>query len=150
MRDLDILAQLRLRCDPAEERRIRRVWQRLTLGMGANDPDILQASFTPDCRLELASGERIWRGHTGLLQFYSELQCALPDLTLTPSVVVIGPQGVFEQAQIGGTHVCDWGPFIATGERITFEVLMYFWWERPAGRFGGQRIWFFSPTSDPL
>ena len=150
MNDLDFLAQLRLRCDPAEARRIRRVWQGLTLAVGTHDPSLLQAAFTPDCRLELASGERVWHGHAGLLQFYSELQRALPDLTLTPSAVVIGPQGVFEQAQVGGTHAYDWGPFLATGERIRFETLMYFWWNRPAGRFGGQRIWFFSPTSDPL
>ena len=41
-----------------------------------------------------------------------------------------------------GTNKGPWAGVPASGLAVSLEVLILFPWDRDAGRFGGERIWF--------
>jgi hypothetical protein len=55
--------------------------------------------------------------------------------------IVIGPQGVVEEADVTGTHEEDWLEFAATGERVEFRVVIFFPWDPAQKLFRGERIY---------
>ena len=45
-----------------------------------------------------------WEGHEGATRFYTELLTAFPDIHFDLDYIVIGPQGVCEEAIVTATH----------------------------------------------
>jgi hypothetical protein len=51
--------------------------------------------------------------------------------------IVIGHQGVGEEARATAVHEADWLTFEASGERVSFDVLIFFPWDQQRERFRG-------------
>ena len=56
--------------------------------------------------------------------------------------IVIGPQGVCEEARLTGTHLNPWLDYAATGRRVDFPVVIFFPWDRERRLFRGERVHF--------
>lgn len=137
-----IQARLGRRFDPAEVRRIKRLWVRHSIAEDRRDIDGLVATLTPDCVYEIAVTGQRWDGHDGARAFYSELFAAFPDNAFALSEIVIGPQGVFEVATLTGTNEAPWAGMPPSGMAVAVEVLILFPWDPATGLFRGERIWF--------
>ena len=137
-----IQARLGRRFDPAELRRIKRVWVRHSLAEDRRDIDGLIATLSPDCTYEIVVTGQRWEGHDGARRFYTELFAAFPDNTFALSEIVVGPQGVFEVATLTGTNQGPWAGASPSGLPVALQVLILFPWDRAANRFSGERIWF--------
>jgi hypothetical protein len=58
--------------------------------------------------------------------------------------IVIGPQGVFEEAFVTGTYQAQWlGMPAPQGQRLEFAVTILFPWEPMQQLFSGERVYFF-------
>lgn len=128
--------------DPAELRRIKRLWVRHSIAEDRRDIDGLIATLSPECTYEIVVTGQHWEGHDGARQFYGELFTAFPDDAFALSEIVVGPQGVFEAATLTGTNQGPWAGVPASGLRVALEVLIYFPWDPVTERFAGERIWF--------
>jgi predicted ester cyclase len=137
-----IRARLARGFDPAELRRIKRLWVRHSIAEDRRDIDGLLATLSPDCAYEIVvTGER-WEGHLGARRFYEELFAAFPDNAFALSEIVVGPQGVFEVATLTGTNQGPWAGVRPSGLAVALEVLILFLWDPVTERFSGERIWF--------
>jgi predicted ester cyclase len=128
--------------DPAELRRIKRLWVRHSIAEDARDIDGLIATLTHDCIYEMVPTGQRWEGHDGARAFYSELFAAFPDNAFALSEIVIGPQGAFEVATLTGTNQGPWAGVAPSGLAVALEVIILFPWDPDAQRFTGERIWF--------
>jgi predicted ester cyclase len=128
--------------DPAELRRIKRLWVRHSIAEDARDIDGLIATLAEDCVYEIVPTGQRWQGHDGALAFYEELFAAFPDNAFALSEIVIGPQGAFEVATLTGTNTGPWAGVAPSGLRVSLEVLILFPWDPATDRFTGERIWF--------
>jgi hypothetical protein len=128
--------------DPAELRRIKRLWVRHSIAEDARDVDGLVATLAPDCVYEIVPTGQRWEGHDGARAFYTELFAAFPDNAFFLSEIVVGPQGVFEVATLTGTNRGSWAGVPPSALAISLEVLILFPWDPASQRFGGERIWF--------
>jgi predicted ester cyclase len=68
------------------------------------------------------------------------LLTAFPDVKFYLQNIVIGPQGVFEEAHVKATHQNQWLDFPGTGNPIEFNVLIFFPWDMEKKKFTGERI----------
>jgi predicted ester cyclase len=74
---------------------------------------------------------------------------AFPDIHFDLQNIVIGPQGVFEEALVSGTHAGPWLNFPPpTGRVVHFDVLILFPWDVEQRKFKGERVWFQMPNRD--
>lgn len=128
--------------DPAELRRIKKLWVRHSIAEDARDIDGLIATLASDCVYEIVPTGQRWDGHTGARAFYTELFAAFPDNAFALSDIVIGPQGAFEVATLTGTNTGPWAGVAPSGLAVSLEVLILFPWDPATERFGGERIWF--------
>ncbi len=128
--------------DPAELRRIKRLWVRHSIAEDARDIDGLVATLSPDCVYEIVPTGQRWEGHEGARAFYTELFAAFPDNAFALSEIVIGPQGAFEVATLTGTNQGPWAGVAPSGLAVSLEVLILFPWDPGTQRFTGERIWF--------
>lgn len=128
--------------DPAELRRIKRLWIRHAIAEDRRDIDGLVATLGADCTYEIVVTGQRWEGHDGARAFYTELFAAFPDNAFALSEVVVGPQGVFEVATLTGTNQAPWAGVPASGLAVALEVLIFFPWNPATERFDGERIWF--------
>jgi hypothetical protein len=140
-RDTSIRARLGRPFDPAELRRIKRLWVRHSIAEDRRDIDGLVATLAPDCVYEIVATEQRWEGHAGARAFYTELFAAFPDNAFALTEIVVGPQGVFEAARLTGTNLGPWAGAPPSGLPVDLEVLILFPWDPVAQRFGGERIW---------
>jgi len=138
---------LRREVDPDEYREIRELWKRHSIAEDARDLPGLMSTLTEDCVYEVLPGGRSWTGHAGATRFYTELLTAFPDIHFDLTNIVIGPQGVFEEAHVTGTHRGYWLDLAPTGEPVEFTVLIYFPWDRERRLFRGERVHFHSEVS---
>ncbi|HUE97509.1 MAG TPA: nuclear transport factor 2 family protein [Longimicrobiaceae bacterium] len=134
--------QLRRKVDPVEYAAIRELWKRHSIAEDARDIPGLMATLTADCVYEVLPGGHTWRGHEGATRFYTQLLTAFPDIHFDLTNIVIGPQGVFEEAHVTGTHRHDWLHLPASGQRVEFDVTIFFPWDREHRLFGGERVHF--------
>jgi predicted ester cyclase len=137
-----IQARLARTFDPAELRRIKRLWVRHSIAEDRRDIDGLIATLSPDCSYEVVPTGQRWDGHDGVRAFYTELFAAFPDNAFALTEIVVGPQGVFEVATLTGTNLGPWAGAPPSGLPVSLEVLILFPWDRAAERFRGERIWF--------
>jgi hypothetical protein len=142
VREETIQARLARPFDPAELRRIKRLWVRHSIAEDRRDIDGLVATLAPDCVYEIVPTGQRWEGHAGARAFYTELFAAFPDNAFALTEFVVGPQGVFEAARLTGTNLGPWAGSPASGLPIDLEVLILFPWDATSGLFGGERIWF--------
>lgn len=136
-----IQARLARPFDPAEQRRIKRLWVHHSIAEDRRDIDGLIATLAPDCVYELVSSGRRWEGHAGARAFYTELFEAFPDNAFALSEIVVGPQGVFEATRLSGTNRGPWAGAPPSGLAVDREVLILFPWDPATQRFAGERIW---------
>jgi predicted ester cyclase len=137
----EVRARLARGFEPAELRRIKRLWVRHSIAESRRDIDELIATLAPDCVYELmATGER-WVGHAGARTFYTSLFAASPDNEFALAEIVIGPQGVMEVATLTGTHEGPFAGLAPTGKPVRLTVVISFPWDREQGLFGGERIY---------
>jgi predicted ester cyclase len=137
-----IQARLARGFDPAELRRIKRLWVRHSIAEDRRDIDGLIATLAPRCVYEMIPTGQRWEGHEGARAFYTELFAAFPDNRFQLSDIVVGPQGVFEVATLTGTNEGPWGGAPASGLPVSLQVLILFPWDSVTQRFTGERIWF--------
>ena len=135
-----IKARLGWPADPAELRRIRRLWQRHSIAEDRRDIDGLIATLAPECVYELVGSGLRWEGHEGARAFYTELFAAFPDNRFSLTDIVIGPQGVFEAVVLEATHVGAFAGLEPSGRRVRLELAILFPWNPDAGLFDGEQI----------
>jgi predicted ester cyclase len=126
---------------PELYREIRELWKSHSIAEDRRDIAGLIATLTPDCVYEVVGqqGAR-WEGHAGATRFYTELLSAFPDIHFDLQQIVIGPQGVCEEAKVSGTQRGKWLSRAATGARVEFRVVIFFPWDRAKEKFAGERV----------
>jgi predicted ester cyclase len=136
-----VIALLRRDVTPEEYSAIRDLWKRHSIAEDRRDLDGLIATLTEDCVYEVVNTGAVWHGHDGARRFYTELLSAFPDVTFALTDIVIGPQGVCEEATVTATHQGVWQGRAPTGAPITFTVVIFFPWDPKARRFRGERVY---------
>jgi predicted ester cyclase len=141
----DTLRQIRRKPDEEEHKAIRQLWIQHSLAEDAHDIPGLMATLTEDCVYTVANHGATWRGKEGAARFYRDLLTAFPDIHFDLQRIVIGPQGVFEEAHVTGTYQAQWLDMPPPeGQRIQFDVLILFPWDPKQRLFSGERIYFFN------
>jgi hypothetical protein len=92
------------------------------------------------------SGHR-WEGHEGARAFYTELLTAFPDIHFDLTDIVIGPQGVFEVANVSAKHEARWLELEPDGEVKRWRSIIHFPWDREQRLFAGEKIY---PSAEML
>ena len=136
-----ILELLHRPSDPAEHDAIRELWKAHSKAEDARSIDGLLATLSEDCVYTVYPDDVSWHGHEGAARFYTELLTAFPDIIFELQNIVIGPQGVVEEAIVTGTHSAKWLAAEPTGERMTWRNAIFFPWDREARRFAGERVY---------
>lgn len=140
----DVVKSIRRRVDPDDYRAIRRLWIAHSIAEDAHDIPGLMATLTEDCVYTVANTGTVWQGKPGATQFYQQLLGAFPDIHFDLQNIVIGPQGVFEEAFVTGTYQSQWLDMPSPhGQRVEFAVTILFPWDRKRHLFTGERIYFF-------
>jgi predicted ester cyclase len=132
---------MRREITPALYAEIRELWKRHSIAEDARDLAGLMSTLTDDCVYELRPGGERWEGHEGATRFYTELLTAFPDIHFDLTDIVIGPQGVCEEARVTGTHRGPWLGHEPTGERLTWNVVIFFPWDEEQKLFRGEKVY---------
>jgi steroid delta-isomerase-like uncharacterized protein len=125
----DVRDLLRREVQPDEYDEIRELWKKHSIAEDERDLPGLISTLTDDCVYELAQTGHRWEGHEGATRFYIELLSAFPDINFDLTNIVIGPQGVCEEADVTGTHTTEWLGFPPSGERLAWKVVIFFPWD---------------------
>ena len=121
---------------------IRRLWIKHSIAEDNRDLQGLIDTLTEDCVYEIpATGQR-WEGHDGARLFYTTFLGAFPDVKFELTDIVIGPQGVFEAAQMTGTHLGPWAGLAPSGTPVRTTVIIFFPWDPATAKFAGEKIYF--------
>ena len=120
---------------------VRELWKRHSIAEDERDIAGLISTLTEDCVYEIAGSGHRWEGHAGATRFYVELLTAFPDIDFELTDIVIGPQGVCEEATVTGTHEGAWLGVPASGERLTWTVVIFFPWDRERRKFRGEKVY---------
>src|SRR5205823_6976453 len=103
---------------------IRALWKSHSIAEDKRDIAGLIATLTPDCVYEVLPDGARWQGHAGATRFYTELLSAFPDIHFDLQNIVIGPQGVCEEAKVVGTQKGQWLARAPTNQPVTFRVVI--------------------------
>jgi hypothetical protein len=137
-----ILDLMRRPVDAAQHERIRELWKRHSIAEDARDLPGLISTLTEDCVYEVRGFEGArWEGHKGAARFYTELLTAFPDIHFDLVNIVIGPQGVCEEAEVTATHRARWLEFEPTGERLQWRNAIFFPWDPERQLFRGEVVY---------
>jgi predicted ester cyclase len=120
---------------------IRELWKTHSLAEDARDLPGLISTLTDDCVYELVDSGHRWEGHEGAARFYMGLLSAFPDITFELTDIVIGAQGVCEEADVTGTHLGEWLGLPPTGERLAWKVVIFFPWDTERRLFRGEKVY---------
>ena len=137
----EVLNRLRREPVASEHDEIRELWKRHSIAEENRDLPGLISTLTEDCLYELVQTGHRWEGHDGATQFYVGLLGAFPDVDFRLSDIVIGPQGVCEEADVSGTHEGRWLGIPPSGEHLSWRVAIFFPWDAERRKFGGERIY---------
>jgi len=140
----DVREQLARDVTPELYREIRELWKAHSIAEDRRDIAGLIATLTHDCVYEVIPDGGRWEGHAGATRFYLELLGAFPDIHFDLQTIVIGPQGVCEEARVTGTHKAKWLDRQPTGEKVQFRVVIFFPWDPEKRKFAGERVFAFS------
>ena len=145
-----ILELLRRPVDVDEYTEIRELWKAHSLAEDDRDLPGLIATLTEDCVYEVMGTGARWEGHDGAARFYTELLTAFPDIHFDLTDIVIGPQGVCEEADVSATHAAPWLGVPPTGERLEWKVVIWFPWDTGHRRFRGEKVYVSGIDIPPL
>jgi hypothetical protein len=138
---VDVRELLSREVTPELYSQIRALWKAHSIAEDQRDIAGLIATLTRDCVYEVVGEpEARWEGHAGATQFYLGLLGAFPDIHFDLQQIVIGPQGVCEEATVTGTHKGKWLSYAPSGDRIEFRVVIFFPWDPHAKLFKGERV----------
>ena len=140
--DHDAVVDL-LRRDLSQEEydEIRELWKRHSIAEEKRDLPGLLSTLTRDCVYELVQTGHRWEGHEGATRFYTGLLGSFPDIDFRLTDIVIGPQGVCEEADVTGTHEAEWLGIPPSGERLAWKVVIFFPWDSEQRLFKGERVY---------
>ena len=136
----DVRQRLLLEPSRDEHGDIRELWKRHSIAEENRDLPGLISTLTEECVYEIPAWKQRWEGHAGATRFYNELLTAFPDVHFALTEIVIGPQGVCEEALVTATHARDWLDKPATGRQLQFTVVIFFPWDAHRHLFEGERI----------
>ena len=122
MAEEGILELYRREVTPELYAEIRELYKKHSMAEDARDLPGLISTLTPDCVYELVQTGHRWEGHEGAARFYTQLLTAFPDIKFDLTDIVIGPQGVCEEARVTGTHTAPWVGNAPTGERCAVGI----------------------------
>ena len=122
---------------------VRELWKAHSIAEDRRDIAGLIATLTDDCVYEVFPGAARWEGHPGAVRFYTELISAFPDIHFDLQNIVIGPQGVCEEAKVTGTQKGRWLDRKPTGQKVEFSVVIFFPWDLAKKKFKGERVYIF-------
>jgi len=126
---------------PEEHDAIRELWKRHSIAEDERDLPGLLSTLTQECVYELVQTGHRWEGHEGAARFYAGLLGGFPDIHFQLTNIVIGPQGVCEEADVTGTFENEWLGVPPTAERLAWEVTIFFPWDREQRLFSGERVY---------
>jgi predicted ester cyclase len=138
---MDVRQLIRREAAADEHARIREMWKRHSIAEDARDIPGLMSTLTDDCVYEVVPANKVWKGHAGATQFYTELLTAFPDIHFDLTDIVIGPQGVCEEANVTGTHRGVWLGTPPTGKPVSFRVVIFFPWDPAKQKFAGEKVY---------
>ena len=141
MADPTVLEVYRREVTPELYRDVRELYKKHSLAEDARDLDGLISTLTPDCVYELVQTGHRWEGHDGARRFYTELLTAFPDIRFDLTDIVIGPQGVCEEANVSATQHGQWLDTPPTGEPLEWRVVIWFPWDPAQRLFRGEKIY---------
>jgi predicted ester cyclase len=141
MADPTVLEVYRREITPELYRDVRELYKKHSVAEDARDLEGLISTLTPDCVYELVQTGHRWEGHEGAARFYTGLLGAFPDIHFDLTNIVIGPQGVCEEADVTGTHEAAWLGIAPTGEHLAWQVTIFFPWDRERRLFRGERVY---------
>jgi predicted ester cyclase len=130
-----------IRREPDDHDAIRELWKKHSIAEDARDLPGLISTLTPDCVYELAQTGHRWEGHEGAARFYTQLLTAFPDIHFDLTDIVIGPQGVCEEARVTGTFETRWLEYEPSGERLAWRVVIFFPWAPDQRLFRGEKVY---------
>jgi len=130
---------------PDDYLEVRELWKAHSLAEDARDIAGLMATLTDDCVYELVQTGHRWEGHEGATRFYLELLAAFPDIDFALTSIIVGPQGVCEEAVVNGTFTAPWLGVEPTGEKMAWRNVIFFPWDSQARLFTGERVYSFFP-----
>jgi predicted ester cyclase len=142
----DMVELIRRETTPELHEEIRALWKTHSIAEDERDLPGLMSTLTDDCVYELRQTGHRWEGHEGATRFYIELLGAFPDIHFDLTNIVIGPQGVCEEARVTGTFTNKWLDVEPTGERLMWNVVIFFPWDPEKKLFQGERVWTDSPV----
>jgi predicted ester cyclase len=146
----EVVKSIRRRLVPGEYQAIRRLWIAHSTAEEAHDIPGLMATLTEDCVYTVVNRGVSWHGKEGAAQFYLHLLGAFPDIRFDLQNIVIGPQGVFEEASVTGTYQAQWLDMPApAGQLLEFAVTIFFPWDPRQKLFSGERVYFFLDAEIP-
>jgi steroid delta-isomerase-like uncharacterized protein len=137
----DVRDLIRRNVSPREHDEIRELWKRHSIAEDRRDLPGLISTLSDDCVYELVQTGHRWEGHEGAARFYGELLSAFPDIHFDLRDIVIGPQGVCEEASVTGTHDDEWLGSPPSGKRLSWTVAIFFPWDRERRLFRGEKVY---------
>jgi predicted ester cyclase len=132
---------MKLEVDPVEVNAVYELWKQHSIAEDNRDLGGLLATLTDDCVYEIVGTPERWEGHDGATRFYTGLLTAFPDIRFDLTDIVVGPQGVVEEARVTATHEREWLDWKPSGERVEFTVVIWFPWDRERGLFRGEKVY---------
>jgi predicted ester cyclase len=139
----EVVRLLRRRVDPDEHAAIQKLWIAHSVAEEARDIPGLMATLTDDCEYTVVNKDVHWYGKPGATRFYEQLLTAFPDIHFDLQNIVIGPQGVFEEAYVTGTYQSQWLDMPPpNGQVLEFNVTILFPWDPEQRLFSGERVYF--------
>ena len=149
MADPTVLEVYRREVTPELYRDVRELYKKHSLAEDARDLDGLISTLTQDCVYELVQSGHRWEGHDGARRFYTELLTAFPNIRFDLTDIVIGPQGVCEEANVSATHRAPWLGVAPTEERLEWKVVIWFPWDPEQRLFRGEKVYTFGIELPP-
>ncbi len=141
---LEVVRLVRRNIDLDEYDAIRKLWIAHSLAEDQRDIPGLMATLTEDCVYTVVNRDTSWHGKEGATLFYRQLLASFPDIHFDLQYIVIGPQGVFEEAHVSATYEEQWLDLPSPhGERIEFNVTILFPWDPEQQLFTGERVYFY-------
>jgi len=141
VRDPSVLERLGRRISTDEYGEIRELWKKHSIAEDQRSLEGLISTLTEDCTYIMPQTGNVWTGHTGARQFYTELLTGFPDVHFDLLDIVIGPQGVCEEASVTATHTGQWLKFPPTNQHLQFKVIIFFPWDPAKKKFRGEKIY---------
>jgi predicted ester cyclase len=136
-----ILELLRRPVEPDEYSEIRDLWKVHSIAEDNRDLPGLISTLTEDCVYEVMGTGARWEGHEGAARFYTQLLSAFPDIHFDLEYIVIGPQGVCEEARVTATHRGRWLDHEPTDEHLEWRNAIFFPWDPKTRKFKGETVY---------